>query len=139
MRYSRRDLALLVPALAAAPAKAAESPVLASKTYAYGDMPVSGNGPGRQRKVLDGKTTRGTGVEIHITELPPGAAPHPPHHHVHEELIFIREGTMEVTISGRVSRIGPGGVALVASNEEHGWKNVGTTRAEYLVLALNRE
>ena len=25
----------------------------------------------------------------------------PPHHHVHEEMIMIREGTMEVTIAGK--------------------------------------
>ena len=31
-----------------------------------------------------------------------------------------------VTIAGRSANLGPGSVAYVASNEEHGWRNVGT-------------
>ena len=77
-------------------------------------------------------------VEMHQTELAPGDAPHPPHHHVHEEMMMVREGTIEVTISGKVSALGPGSVAYVASNEEHGWRNVGKTRAHYFVIALGQ-
>ena len=51
-------------------------------------------------------------------------------------MIFIREGTLEVTISGKSVQLGPGSAALVASNEEHGWRNVGSGRARYFVLAL---
>ena len=54
-------------------------------------------------------------------------------------MIMIREGTLEVTIAGRSTTLGPGSIAYVASNEEHGWRNVGTTRAQYFVLALGRE
>jgi quercetin dioxygenase-like cupin family protein len=43
---------------------------------------------------------------------------------------------MEVTISGRTTSLGPGSAAYVASNEVHGWRNVGTTRAQYFVLAI---
>jgi quercetin dioxygenase-like cupin family protein len=32
--------------------------------------------------------------------------------------------------------LGPGSAAYVASNEVHGWRNVGTTRAQYFVLAI---
>ena len=52
---------------------------------------------------------------------------------------MIHEGTMEVTISGKSAKLGPGSSAFVASNEEHGWKNAGTGRALYFVLALGRE
>ena len=52
---------------------------------------------------------------------------------------MIHEGTLEVTISGRSAKLGPGSVAYVASGEEHGWRNVGTTRAQYFVLALGQE
>jgi quercetin dioxygenase-like cupin family protein len=80
----------------------------------------------------------GLPVEMHITELAPGLPPHAPHHHAHEEMIMIREGTLEVTIAGR-STNWVRSVAYVASNEEHGWRNVGTTRAQYFVLALGRQ
>ncbi len=61
------------------------------------------------------------------------------HHHVHEEMIVIREGTLAVTISGKTSELGPGSVAFVASNEEHGWRNIGKSRARYMVMALGME
>jgi quercetin dioxygenase-like cupin family protein len=44
-----------------------------------------------------------------------------------------------VTIAGRSATLGPGSVAFVASNEQHGWHNVGTTRALYYVFALGRD
>ena len=94
------------------------------------------SGVNRLRPVLDGETHDGVRIELHESDLPPGGAPHPPHRHIHEEMILIREGTMEVTIAGRSARLGPGSVAYVASNEEHGWHNAGTTRAHYFVLAV---
>ena len=138
MDPSRRELGVLIPALFATGA-AAQQPAMRSKTYRYEDLPVRTNGANRQRAILQGDLHNGFRVEMHETELAPGQAPHPPHHHVHEEMIMIREGTMEVTISGASSTLGPGSVAFVASNEEHGWRNVGETRARYFVLALGRD
>jgi quercetin dioxygenase-like cupin family protein len=65
--------------------------------------------------------------------------PHAAHRHRHEELFLIREGTVEVTIAGRSTRLGPGGVAFIASNEEHGIRNAGSTHAEYFVLGLGSD
>jgi quercetin dioxygenase-like cupin family protein len=136
--YSRRDLSVMLGALAAAAAHA-EDKVLPSKTYLYEDLPVRENGPNRQRAVFKGETHSGYPIDLHETELAPGEAPHPPHHHVHEEMILIREGTMEVTISGKKTRLGPGSVAYIASGEEHGWRNVGTARARYMVMAMGKD
>ncbi|HLY18777.1 MAG TPA: cupin domain-containing protein [Bryobacteraceae bacterium] len=138
MEYSRRQLSFLLPVLAAASARA-QNATLASKTYSFDQIPVDDQGANRLRPVLDGETHAGVRVELHETELPPGGEPHPPHHHLHEEMILIREGTMEVVISGRTARLGPGSVAFVASNEEHGWHNVGATHAHYFVLAIGRD
>ena len=139
MEYSRRDLALL-PLLAAASASTASAAgtPLPSKTYLFEDLPVKTNGQNRSRAVLDGETHSGFAIDMHMTELGPGEAPHPAHHHAHEEMVMIHEGTLEVTISGRGVKLGPGSTAYVASNEEHGWRNAGTTRALYFVLALGR-
>ena len=138
MKYSRRDLNLLLPILAAARA-GAQNAALFSKTYSFDQIPVETSGANQLRQVLDGETHAGVRIELHETALPPGGAPHPPHHHVHEEMILIREGTMEVTIAGRSAKLGPGSAAYVASNEEHGWHNAGTTRAHYFVLAIGRD
>jgi len=129
---------MLLPVLAAANA-AGQSHVLKSRTYRYEDLPVENEGPNRGRPILEGDTHAGVRIELHETELAPGEMPHPAHHHVHEEMILVREGTMEVTISGKSATLGPGGVGFVASGEEHGWRNVGTGRARYFVLAVGRD
>jgi quercetin dioxygenase-like cupin family protein len=137
VQHTRRELGSILAAFAAAtPAGAAALP---SKTYRHEDMPVRKGATSVGRSIFRGETHSGFEVEIHETELPPGQAPHPPHKHVHEEMVMVREGNLEVTISGKSVVLGPGSVAYVASNEEHGWRNAGTTNASYFVLSLGRD
>jgi quercetin dioxygenase-like cupin family protein len=138
MDFSRRDLSFVLPLLAAAKG-AAQNRVLASQMHRYEDLKVEVEGPNRGRAILEGETHAGVPIELHETELAPGQMPHPAHHHVHDEMILVREGTMEVTINGRSATLGPGSVGFVASGEEHGWRNVGTNRARYFVLAVGRD
>ncbi len=136
MDPSRRALAVLLATAAGAAGQSPAPAELRSGFYPFESLPVRGTGKSRSRAVLRGRNRKGITVEIHHTELAPGAEPHPPHHHVHEEIIVVREGLMEVTIMGRTEKLGPGGIAWVASNEEHGWHNAGDTQAHYVVLAL---
>ena len=135
MTFSRRDLALLLPAVATAQEKP-QPAKLPSKSFRYEDLPVKENGQNKQRAVLNGVTHKGSAVEMHLTELGPGQAPHAPHKHVHEEMVMLQTGQLDVTIEGKTTRLTPGSVAYVASNELHGWKNPGTDRAQYFVIAL---
>ena len=131
MNYSRRDLGLLLPALAAA-SGAAQQKALPSKAYKYEDLTVRGS----SRAVLNGETHSGFPIELHITELGPGQAPHPPHQHVHEELLMLRSGMLDATILGVTTRVNAGSVLYLASNEEHGWRNPGPDPAQYFVISL---
>jgi quercetin dioxygenase-like cupin family protein len=135
-RYSRRDLCLMLPALAASAAYAGEKAPLASGTFQFKDLKAHTSGPLTTRPVFEGYTHDGFRVAMHESDLAPGGMPHPPHHHVHEETFMLREGTLEVTIEGKVSRVGPGSVVYVASNQVHGARNVGSTHAQYFVLEL---
>ncbi len=139
MQHTRRDLSLLLPAVLAA-ARAQGATALPSKTFEFSSLPVKTNPQthGESRQVFDGMTHEGFPIDLHITMLAPGQMPHAAHHHEWEEMIFIQTGTLEVSINGNVARIGPGSVAYVASNEEHGWKNVGDTASQYFVLAIGR-
>ncbi len=140
MNYSRRDLSLLLPALAAATAQAQQdSQILPARAYKYEDLPVKVNKTSRGRAVLKGDTHSGFPIEMHLTELDPGQAPHAPHRHVHEEIFMLREGTVDMTISGKTTRLGAGSVAYVASNELHGLVNSGTEAAHYFVIALGND
>jgi quercetin dioxygenase-like cupin family protein len=136
MECSRREIALLLPALAAAQEKKPE--VLQSKVYGYEDLPVKVNGQNKGRAVLNGATHGGFPVELHMTELGPGQAPHAPHKHEHEEIVMLRRGSLDVTIEGRTTRLTAGSITCVASGEMHGWRNPGTEPAEYFVIALGR-
>ena len=137
MKISRRDLRFLLPALAAAgvPAQAAALP---SKVYQYGELEVRTNPANKneQRSIFNGATHTGFVVEMHETTLAPGMMPHAAHHHDHEEMLILSEGSVEVMIEGKTTRLEPGSVAFVASNEEHGWKNVGDGPARYFILAF---
>jgi quercetin dioxygenase-like cupin family protein len=130
---TRRDLTLLSAGLLAATAKAQRA-TLPSKAYRFEDLEKKGTG----RAVFDGLTHSGFHIDLHETELEPGAAPHAAHRHEHEEIVMLREGKLEVTIEGKVTIVGPGSVVYAASNEMHGWKNVGKTPASYFVIALGR-
>jgi len=139
MPITRRDLSLMIPALAAAGASAQEKPakkVLTAATYKYEDLPVKQSGLNQSRAVMDGMTHSNFPVELHMTKLAPGQMPHPPHHHVNEEILMVKNGDLEVIQGGVTSRVGPGSVVYVQSNVEHGWKNVGSEPAEYFVIAL---
>ncbi len=141
MKSTRRNLAFLLPALAAAQApekKKVELPQLPSKAYRFEDLTVKQNAQNIGRDVLKGKLHTGFPIDMHITELAAGKMPHEAHSHEHEEMLCIFEGTLDVTINGKTTRLGPGSSAFVASNEHHGWKNVGDTRARYFVFAFGR-
>jgi len=139
--FSRRDLVYLLPAAAAAQQKQAPAPKpkLASKVYVYESMEVKESGQNRQRAVLNGLLHGGFPVECHLTDLGPGQAPHAPHRHTHEEMVLLQSGNLEVTIEDKTTRLTPGSVAIVASNEMHGWRNPSTAeRAQYFVIALGQ-
>jgi quercetin dioxygenase-like cupin family protein len=54
-------------------------------------------------------------------------------------MVLMVRGTLEVTIAGKATRLGPGSSAYVASSVEHGWRNVGGDQALCFVLALGAD
>jgi len=129
----------VVLAVVAAAADGESRSSLASKAYRFEDLPAHTSNGNAFRPVLEGEAHTGAFIELHESDLAPGGMPHPPHHHAHEEMFLIREGELEVTIAGKTTRLGPGAVAFVASNEEHGVRNPGMTHAQYFVLAFGKE
>jgi mannose-6-phosphate isomerase-like protein (cupin superfamily) len=138
MNHTRRELSILLPALLAQAQQ--PKPVLPSKSYEFTELPVTINEKTRNetRQVFDGTTHEGFPIDLHITQLAPGQMPHPPHHHEWEEMIFLQTGKLEINIKGKITHVGPGSVVYVASNEEHGWKNIGDIPSQYFVLATGR-
>lgn len=138
MKTSRRDLALLLPAIAVARAQA-QTGDIPSKAYRFADLPVKASGPGganKTRAVLKGKLHHGVPLEVHETELPPGGAPHAPHKHVHEEMFVVLVGQVDFTVNGVTTRLDPGSVGFAASGDVHGLANGTNVNCRYIVFEL---
>lgn len=140
MIFTRRELSFLLPSLVLASKAHGDGAVLPSGCYPFDGLTAktSPETHNQTRSVLNGETHAGVPLELHITTLAPGEMPHPPHQHIHEEMILVQKGTLEVSILGRSSQIGPGSVAYVRSNDLHGWKNVDSGPAQYFVLSVGK-
>ena len=113
---------------------AAQKQIQKSTVYPWSTADTKPNDWGAVRQVMRTPTPTLDELEIHISTLNPGKSPHAPHQHVHEELLILKEGTLETFQSGKTSRVGPGAIIFQSSNEFHNVTNVGTTPATYFVI-----
>jgi len=129
-------VALLSAAASLAAVAAAQSgaPIMRSRVFDSVHIKPEITKAGERRAVFDAPTATLERFESHVTTLNPGQSLHPPHKHVEEELMIVREGTLEATLNGQATRVEVGGMIFCASGELHGLKNVGTTRATYYVI-----
>lgn len=134
---NRRELfaALAATAVAGDALAFAETPgVMGSTVFDWNAMTEKPNDHGSVRSVCSRPTVTLENLEIHVSTLKPGMSPHPPHKHPNEELIIIRQGTVETLSNGEWVRVGPGSIIFNGSNQVHGFKNVGTDLAIYHVV-----
>ncbi|MES2988297.1 MAG: cupin domain-containing protein [Pseudomonadota bacterium] len=137
MRITRRDLAVAAAAASVAlcaGAFAQNHDKLGPAVFDWEKMAVKQTDVGAIRDLFRQPTATLDELEMHITTLNPGLASHPPHTHPNEELVIVREGTVEVLSGGAWKRLGPGSVIFNASNSPHALRNVGTTPATYHVI-----
>src|SRR5262245_15229767 len=127
-------LFLAVAAASSIATLVAQKQVQKSTVYEWTTADTKPNDWGAVRQVMRTPTPTLDELEIHISTLQPGKSPHAPHQHQHEELLIVKEGTLETFQSGRQSRVGPGGIIFQASNELHNVTNVGSTPATYFVI-----
>ena len=123
----------LMVALAAARAPQ-QTAVMQSSAFDWNAIPAKETKVGSVRSFFKAPTATLEELELHVTTLNPGQEPHPPHRHPNEEMVIIREGTVEVLVNGDWKRLGPGSVLFNASNQLHGLRNVGATPAVYHVI-----
>jgi quercetin dioxygenase-like cupin family protein len=111
-----------------------QTDVMGSTVFDWTTMKADPNKTGSVRRVVRRPTATLDELEIHITTLAPGETPHPPHQHPAEELLVIKEGTVESLVNGQLQRVGPGSVVFQASNQMHTIRNVGDAPATYHVI-----
>jgi XRE family transcriptional regulator, regulator of sulfur utilization len=138
---TRRDVlvALMGAAMALTTVTALEGrrAVLGSAIFDWNSFKAEPNKTGAVRKVVQQPTATLDELEIHITTLNAGETPHPPHQHPDEELVIIKEGTVESLVNGELKRVGPGSIIFQAANQLHSIRNVGTGPATYHVIKWN--
>ena len=136
--FSRRDLAVGVTAavgtLGVVALVGQSGGMIGSSVYDWNTMTAKKSAIGEARQVMKGPTKTLDELEVHITTLNPGERSHPPHKHPNEEMIMIKEGTVETLSKGEWKRVGPGSVILNGSNDVHDLRNVGPSPATYFVM-----
>jgi len=137
-QISRRDLSFLLPVLAAVGANAQPPAVgtMTSKAYPSDQIPFTGDANKTGRRFFYLQTHAGFKVEMHQTTLAPGMETHPPHHHEHEEIVIVTEGTVEANFDGTKQTVPPGSVIVFGSNQVHNARNAGAVTCKYYVIEL---
>lgn len=106
-----------------------------SQVYSFSNATVEKTNSGEKRQLIDGETTHLENFEIHTTMLEPGKAPHGSQvHSDSEEIIFVKDGKLEISINSDKKVMGPGSVALIMPEDEHGILNAGDSKATYYII-----
>jgi XRE family transcriptional regulator, regulator of sulfur utilization len=135
---SRRDIVValiaIIITLSVVVVAAQEKSLMRSSAFDWSAITAKPTDVGFVRQFFRAPTATLDELECHVTTLNPGLASHAPHKHPNEELVIIREGTVEALVNGEWKKVGPGSVIFNASNELHALRNVGTSPATYHVI-----
>jgi quercetin dioxygenase-like cupin family protein len=108
--------------------------VLDSTAWKWEDIASRKTDVGEYRHVVRQPTRTLAELEMHITTLKPHTASHAPHTHPNEEMVIVREGTLQAHVNGKEIVVGPGSVLFFASLQPHAVQNIGDTPATYHVI-----
>jgi XRE family transcriptional regulator, regulator of sulfur utilization len=109
---------------------------LDSHVFNWAQIAATPTKAGECRNFFDSGTRTLARMECHATTLRAGERAHEAHRHADEEMIFIKEGQLEVTINERIEQAAAGAVLFFASMDLHGLRNAGTASATYYVLRI---
>ena len=107
---------------------------LASDLFDWTKLEVTPNPKGARRAVFDGATATVDKIHCHITTLNPGEKSGEPSKHLQEEVLIVKEGTVEANWDGKSKVGGPGSVIFFASGATTFLRNAGSTPCTYVVL-----
>ncbi len=136
---ARRDfvvaaIAACATITAVALADSSSKPVMHSSIFRWHDLKAEPTKYGARRAVFDSRTATLDRLECHVTTVNPGDASHDAHKHHEEEIIILKEGTLQVVQTDATNRVEAGAVIFQGSDELHGLRNTGSTTAIYYVV-----
>ena len=126
----------MLPAQTPPPANPSRGPAapLVSNVFAWDKLTVTPTAKGVRRDVFDGPTATVDKLHCHITTLNPGEKSGEPSKHLQEEVIIVKEGTVEAHWDGQSKNGGPGSVIFFAAGATSFLRNAGPTPCTYIVI-----
>jgi mannose-6-phosphate isomerase-like protein (cupin superfamily) len=109
---------------------------LDSQVFDWSQLAAIPTAVGECRNFFDSATRTLARLECHATTLRAGERAHEPHRHIDEELIFIKDGQLEITLNDQKRTTAAGAVLFFASMDLHGLRNSGSGPATYYVLRI---
>jgi mannose-6-phosphate isomerase-like protein (cupin superfamily) len=136
---TRRELTVfLLTAMATAGlavlAQSDKKSVMTSTAIEWNSIEAKPNANGSGRKFFEGPTATLDVLECHASTLNPGATNHAILRRSDDEVIIVKEGTIEAYVKDKWLRMGPGSVIFNAANELQAMRNVGDGPATYHVV-----
>ena len=110
--------------------------VMISSAIEWNSIEVKTNATGSSRKFFEGSTATLETLECHASTLAPGATNHVILKRSNDEVIIVKEGTIEAFVNDQWIRVGPGSVIFNAANTPQSLRNVGTGPATYHVITI---
>jgi len=136
---TRRELILilltaLTTAGLAVQAQSDKTSAMTSTAIEWNSVEVKTNANGSSRKFFEGPTANLEVLECHASTLNPGATNHVILKRPNDEVIIVKEGTIEAFEGDKWIRVGPGSVIFNAANVPQSMRNVGDGPATYHVV-----
>jgi mannose-6-phosphate isomerase-like protein (cupin superfamily) len=140
MLTRREFILVLITGIAAsgvaAVAQNAKKPPMTSTAIEWNSVAPVASATGSGRKFLNGPTPTLDNLDCHASTLNPGASNHDILRRPDDEVIIIKEGTIEAYVNDKWIRLGPGSVIFNAANVPQSMRNVGDGPATYHVVTF---
>jgi mannose-6-phosphate isomerase-like protein (cupin superfamily) len=111
-------------------------PVMTSTAIEWNSIEPKPNANGTSRKFFEDPTTTLEMLECHASTLNLGAMNHEILKRPNDEVIIVKEGTVEAYVHDKWTRLGPGSVIFNAANELQAMRNAGDGPATYHVVTF---
>ncbi len=142
MMFIRKKAAVVVVAVlvifaAVTWAQTSKKPAMESTVFDWSQIKADAAKYGAKRQIFDGRTGALERLECHATTLNAGETTHPPRRQPEEELVIVKEGTIEAVLNDQPRRVEAGSVLFVAANDLYGVRNPTDAPATYYVIKFS--
>jgi XRE family transcriptional regulator, regulator of sulfur utilization len=127
-------LAALAMAGLAVRAQSDKTAAMTSIAIEWNSIGAKTNATGSSRKFFEGPTANLEVLECHASTLNPGATNHVILKRPNDEVIIVKEGTIEAFVNDKWVRVGAGSVVFNAANVPQAMRNTGAGPATYHVI-----